>query len=779
METRKDIAARFIITLTGVATAPATVPLDWATFADDRRLKPAAPTLRIRGTLDQVWDRLVEANAQGSGIFLTINESDGRSFLDASIVELRACFIDDDGSDPPVTFESLKALGLAPAMTVQARRGQHNYWLLSLAEGEDLSDFTPLQKALAKKFGTDKAVSNLGRVMRVPGFFHQKKEPYLVTIVQIDPEGVYTIGQVVDAFKILPSKEPAPKAPKAKPSMEGERVKRARAYVETLGPAVEGAGGDQHTFKVAAALVRDYGLDDDRALEIFREWNASCKPPWSDNELRVKLSNARSYGKGDIGSKVWGAGGLLVPAEGEYRPTRPAWTNEQFAADKGPLVHFIPGKSEDEWIQSQPTGQMIANAAKLLVHYCDTAVVSHPGLGSRYYEISAKNIATPTTRELLMPDVRDICVAMMAGFAPTPETFTNAEQQIRALPRRAIDLAPMRWEGETRLTLHEIPLPKEGDWSAHKEFIDRCSCPDTIKAWVWTCFLPEDQTGREALLLFGHGYDGKSDWARILMEFLGPLAASSEILKGEQRFELANLINKRLAYFGDFRNPKPIHSKIMREIISGAYLYTEGKGKDGQSVYFHPRVLMTTNVEPRITMSDRAEYTRVRRVNVQSLEKNLGDKTWPRKLLSQMPAFLFECRRVYTEMVTEGRDLPITDACREALRGGEHAMAEDFDYLSERLEVTGLETDYITSAKLIDLMDKAHYKEWVRKDAYRWLRSLGATNRAETGGDLFIRPKGGRSMRIWRGIKDRTGTFNGIGTALVVADKPPEQPSVR
>jgi hypothetical protein len=37
-------------------------------------------------------------------------------------------------------------------------------------------------------------------------------------------------------------------------------------------------------------------LDDDDAIAILAEWNATCVPRWSDPELRVKLEGARNYG---------------------------------------------------------------------------------------------------------------------------------------------------------------------------------------------------------------------------------------------------------------------------------------------------------------------------------------------------------------------------------------------------------------------------------------------------------------------------------------------------
>jgi hypothetical protein len=50
-------------------------------------------------------------------------------------------------------------------------------------EGESLADFKSCQKALAAKFNGDPAVCDLARVMRVPGFWHLKADPFQTRLV--------------------------------------------------------------------------------------------------------------------------------------------------------------------------------------------------------------------------------------------------------------------------------------------------------------------------------------------------------------------------------------------------------------------------------------------------------------------------------------------------------------------------------------------------------------------------------------------------------------------
>lgn len=69
---------------------------------------------------------------------------------------------------------------------------------------------------------------------------------------------------------------------------------RARKYIAALPPAVEGHGGHNATFRVAAILTKGFALGLQDALKLFLEWNELCKPPWSETDLLHKLRDAYS-----------------------------------------------------------------------------------------------------------------------------------------------------------------------------------------------------------------------------------------------------------------------------------------------------------------------------------------------------------------------------------------------------------------------------------------------------------------------------------------------------
>lgn len=79
-------------------------------------------------------------------------------------------------------------------------------------------------------------------------------------------------------------------------------IKRAIHYLKNDAEyAVEGAGGDDTTFKVAARL-KDYGVNVDNCLDVMLEhWNEKCQPPWNAPDLEKKIQNAYRHGQNSIG----------------------------------------------------------------------------------------------------------------------------------------------------------------------------------------------------------------------------------------------------------------------------------------------------------------------------------------------------------------------------------------------------------------------------------------------------------------------------------------------
>jgi hypothetical protein len=77
----------------------------------------------------------------------------------------------------------------------------------------------------------------------------------------------------------------------------------AKAFLLSCDPAAEGSGGDEHTYKTAAA-VKDLGVSEMACLDLMLDhWNERCSPPWMPDDLAAKVAHAYSYGQNAPGLK--------------------------------------------------------------------------------------------------------------------------------------------------------------------------------------------------------------------------------------------------------------------------------------------------------------------------------------------------------------------------------------------------------------------------------------------------------------------------------------------
>lgn len=146
------------------------------TFDDSGQERNGLVTVR-HGSLEQNLDLLIRQNQAGAGVFVTINATDGKGRAAKNIIRVRSVFIDLDGSP----IEPVMRHVVAPSVSVESSPGRyHAYWL---TDDCPLDEFKLAQQRLIRQFNADPSVCDLSRVMRLPGFFHQKAEPFMSRIL--------------------------------------------------------------------------------------------------------------------------------------------------------------------------------------------------------------------------------------------------------------------------------------------------------------------------------------------------------------------------------------------------------------------------------------------------------------------------------------------------------------------------------------------------------------------------------------------------------------------
>jgi hypothetical protein len=175
----------YVQALTG---SPDTVMV-WRAIHDKER---GVAAHSIVGSYSEVHTTLDAYNKQGYGIFCAIQQLDGKGFTLANVETIRTHVVDLDS--PTSDADCATAMQAGASFGVISSTGKyHLYWNVAPYSGND--KYSAVQRKLAVKFNGDRQVVDAARVMRVPGFYHCKGDPQLVTFHQGSGQ-VYQVEQL-------------------------------------------------------------------------------------------------------------------------------------------------------------------------------------------------------------------------------------------------------------------------------------------------------------------------------------------------------------------------------------------------------------------------------------------------------------------------------------------------------------------------------------------------------------------------------------------------------
>ena len=138
----------------------------------------------VHGTIAQLAPYLRAQQAQGHGVFWTVNRTNQRGRDDTDIESIRCVWLDMD--DLTVDVAPVIA-ALAPHCVVESSPGKHHlYWRV---DDMPVSEAQSYLRALWMRWGGDKGATGINRVLRLPGFWHLKtSEPHYTRIVSWNPQ---------------------------------------------------------------------------------------------------------------------------------------------------------------------------------------------------------------------------------------------------------------------------------------------------------------------------------------------------------------------------------------------------------------------------------------------------------------------------------------------------------------------------------------------------------------------------------------------------------------
>jgi putative DNA primase/helicase len=281
---------------------------------DDSKRKDRLLARVLHGELDNLAQNLTDLNAQGAGVFITVNPTDGQARKRENITGIRAAWQeDDDGFSGQFPLE--------PHLVVESSPGKfHRYWLV---DGMSFEQHQTVMDRMVASFASDRNARDLSRVMRLPGFHHQKGTPHLVGIVQDSGAARYSAEQVIAAFP---------------PVSEAKKRGAKQAPVRSPAP-----GNRNTSLASMAGRLRRRGADKALIADALNKVNDDLTEPLSADEVSGIAGSISKYDSVD--SSLSGS----LTCSIERHPCSDAGLAERFAELKGNDLRWVAGLNA--WIR--------------------------------------------------------------------------------------------------------------------------------------------------------------------------------------------------------------------------------------------------------------------------------------------------------------------------------------------------------------------------------------------------------------------------------------------
>jgi hypothetical protein len=284
------------------------------TYDDDKARNDTDRGKTYIGTFDERRRELVTANRDRCAVHVTINDTAGKRRNAENVVRVRKHFVEIDGTH---TLEEIRSIaagrGLDIAWINESSPGKfHVYFNVADDVGADLQGFRYRQKQLVAVFDGGRESVDLPRVLRLPGFYHRKGEPFMVrTVYKDETAHAHTLddfdivlgGVAVDITTDDASGTVAHEEDQAAIDRAIEHFQMFPEAVSDTPNGKMGKKGNSQTFDAIAA-AKDFGLDEQTNLELaLKHYNPRCKPEWPYEQLETIVRNVYAYTKSAQGSK--------------------------------------------------------------------------------------------------------------------------------------------------------------------------------------------------------------------------------------------------------------------------------------------------------------------------------------------------------------------------------------------------------------------------------------------------------------------------------------------
>ncbi len=630
----------------------------------------------------------------------------------------------------------IKALPARPSVIIGSGGGFHCYWLLDepfqLATNLTREVATALQARWTTFVKADPAVSDVARVLRVPGTHNQKYSSRpLVTILFADLDITYTIEALSDLL-------PAGLAEAAEALDEPKQALPEREVREILDKALAAKNGRKFGKLWNGDWGEDYNSQSEADIALcchLAFWTQSETQYIDQLFRRSKLYRAKwdrkDYRKQTIKEALVQVSARYVSPSSAYHRTDMGNSKRLIARFGEELRYCFPWGS---WLSWDGKRWKRDTLQKVVAYAKATALSIYDEIGSvaggsddavalrgDLAKWAARSEAGPRVREMVKLSESDSKVAV------NPEVFDNNPWKLN-VANGVLDLktGDLYRHNKADLITRLSPVTYDPsatcpNWMAFLKLVLGEDVPliefmQRVVGYTLTGSVEEEAF----FILFGSGQNGKSTFINTLRGLLGDysialmpdtlMTAGRSGLSGSAREDLARLKGTRFVAASETESGKRfavalVKRMVSSEAVTARYLY-------GHTFEFKPthKIFLGTNYKPKVTSQGNAIWRRLHLIPFDVYIPNAQKVTdfYERYLVPELPGILNWALDGCLDWQEGGLQSPqIIKEATDEYKSEEDRVAE---FIQERCEMSGT-----TSLKVL----YREYRDWCEDSGYR------------------------------------------------------------
>lgn len=662
------------------------------------------------------WKVIERAIKDGCNIHPGVALRKRRGGTKEDVGQISALWADMDGKDFPGGKEEILRqtlqlpLSLRPSIIIDSGNGYHLYWLLKEPENiegeEDIKRVEGYLKGLCKRLGGDNKSAEIARVMRLPGTMNVKdpENPKPCKIVEFHDDRRFDLDDFSDFY--VGDKATNGESFHGNMPPHTDPMRRASAYLAKIPGAVSGQGGHADTWKAALSVVKGFSLSEEEAFYLLKnEYNPRCIPPWSEKEIRHKITDAEKSEIPDgylLSDSSYTATGMNGTSKNhsENGTTKP--NSLQHLTDLGNAKRLVSRHGKDllychkwkswfvwngrHWVKDE-SGEVIRKAKETVLQIYNEATLASDDDRPKLATHAMKSESEAKLRAMIS------LAESEADIVVTPNQFDSEPMSLN-VQNGTINLLTGTLKEHCRedLITNISPVTFDLEATCHdwKQFLSKIfkGNEDLIEfIWKMLGYSLTGKTDEQCLfLLIGTGSNGKTTLLEILKYILSNYAKQADFstfLIGDPnkiRNDVARLAGARFISASEAESGQHLSEALLKQLTAGDTV--TARFLHQEFFEFKPtfKIFLAANHKPVIRGTDHAIWRRIRLVPFTvTIPDDEQDKNLFSKLKAEAPGILAWLVRGCLAWQKEGLGIP------EAVRAATEDYRSDMDSLADFL----------------------------------------------------------------------------------------------